>query len=90
MEEKREILDPEQRAEMYDLCEALVDFVGEKDVSINVIMHALCRTLAYGGVQMKHCDKMTKNQFVANVVEAVSAHYEVLEIAIKLSEEHDD
>lgn len=87
---ERKTLSPAEQADLYDLFEALVGFVGEKDISMDVIMHALCRTLAYGGVQMTHYDKVSKRQFVAMVVESVSAHYEILSKALDESGEHDD
>lgn len=86
----RKILNPESQNEMHDLFEALTDFIGEKDVDMNVIMHALCRTIAYGGVQMHRYDKVTKRQFVAMVVESASAHYDDLLEAFKLSQMEDD
>ena len=83
MEDKREILDPEQQAEMHDLFEAIVDLLGRNDNGMNVTMHALCRAVAYGGVQLNHYDTVTKRQFVSMVVESVSAHYDTFQSAIK-------
>lgn len=74
--DERNKLDHADMVEMHDLFEAIIDMAGKHDTDTNVVMHALCRAIAYGGVQMTHYDKMTKNQFVANVVEAVSAHYD--------------
>ena len=85
MEEKREILDPEQRAEMHDLVEAIVDLFDRNKVDTSVGMHALCRTIAYGGIQL---DKLTKRQLVAMVVESVSAHYDSFQRMLKHREEN--
>ena len=90
MEDKREILDPADQEAMHDMFEALVDFIGGRDVHMNVIMHALCRTLAYGGMQLNRYDKVTKRQFVSMVVESTSAHYDSLARALEQSGERDD
>lgn len=90
MNDTKKRLSPEDQNDMHDLFEALTDFIGEKDVDMNVIMHALCRTIAYGGVQMYRYDEMTKRQFVAMVVESTSAHYDDLFEALKHTKAEDD
>lgn len=90
MENDREILSPADQADMHDMFEALVDFIGKRDLDMNVIMHALCRTLAYGGVQLNRYDKVTKHHFVSMVVESTSAHYDTLIGALERSGERDD
>lgn len=88
--DERNKLDHADMVEMHDLFEAFIDMAGKHDTDTNVVMHALCRAIAYGGVQMTHYDKMTKNQFVANVVEAVSAHYDSMMRAYEQRGEKDD
>jgi hypothetical protein len=90
MGESRKVMDHEDQVVMHDLFEALTDFIGEKDVDMNVIMHALCRTIAFGGVQLNRHDEVTKRHFVSMVVESVSAHYDHFVEMIQQHGEHDD
>lgn len=86
MDKKQKVMNPQDQNDMHDLFEALTDFIGEKDVDMNVIMHALCRTIAYGGVQLYRYDKVTKNHFVSMAVESISAHYDDLFEAFEQSQ----
>lgn len=90
MNDNMKPLDDEYLDNIHEMFDELVEFIGTKDVDMNVIMHALCRTVAYGGVQMGRYDTMTKNHFVAMVVESVSAHYDAINNAIDESGVHDE
>jgi len=62
---------------MYKLYEAFDDAVPEETHGA-IVMHALARMIASGGIQAYDSDRMTKRHFVALMVENISAHYDEL------------
>lgn len=64
-------------------CLALAQTIGHllHNKDFEVCMTALCLILAEGGIQKR--DKLTKRQFVANIVETVGSCYE---FALKMEE----
>ena len=62
---------------MYRLYEAFDEVVPDETHGA-IVMHALARMLAHGGIQAYDSDRMTKRHFVANMVENISAHYDEL------------
>jgi hypothetical protein len=69
-------MNPAEIAQMYDMFEHFLMTLEKSDIDFSVGMHALIRTVAYGGVILKEMDTMTKRQFVALAVERLSQHYD--------------
>ena len=92
MTEEGRSLDREEITQLFDTFEALQDAIPE-NTDFSVVMHAVARVLAHGGVQIyadieeegKQFDAASvKREFISMAVEHLSQHYdEVLEDYLK-------
>lgn len=76
-EETRRTLSPDEVEAMHNLVETIQDTI-PAGMDFDSVLHALIRLVAHGGVQCHAEDMMTKNHFVASVVEYLSLHYDEL------------
>lgn len=75
---KRRQIDPDTLVQIYDLAEAIEDVIPKK-VEATVVIHALVHVLARGGILVRGV--MSKNEFIAGVVETLDINYRAIESA---------
>lgn len=80
-------LNYERLAQIDDLFEAILSLVADKELDFDVVMHALTRAVAYGGINLFQEEEMAKPRFVAQTVEALSQHYDDLLDSYKRAQE---
>ena len=75
---KRRQIDPDTLVQIYDLAEAIEGVIPKK-VEATVAIHALVHVLARGGILVRGV--MSKNEFIAGVVETLDINYRAIESA---------
>lgn len=70
-------LDHAELVRMFDLAEAIEDLIPEHE-DFGVVLMALMRVVAKGGMQLRIEDVMTKREYVAEIVSCFEQHYEQL------------
>ena len=86
MTDERRSLDREEITQLFDTYEALQDAIPE-EADFSVVMHAVARVLAHGGIQI-YADMVddgeevdaasAKRAFISTAVEHLSQHYDEL------------